>query len=146
MRAPSLHLTLAFIGAVSAQDIAALKAAAGRVAGAGFELRLDRLGYWARGGIVHALPSAVPAGLRQLAGDLAEALAAEGFPAKASGDRGQAPHVTLLRNAPAPRQAQQIEPVTWRAAEFVLVESQLSPAGSDYRVLAHFPLAGGGMR
>lgn len=146
MRTPTLHLTLAFIGAVATPDIAVLGAAAEKVGGDSVDIKLDRLGYWQRGGIVHAYPAEVPATWTRIAGSLATALEKAGFVPAGRTDRGQAPHVTLLRNAPSMPLPETIEAIGWRATEFMLVESHLSAAGPDYRVLARFPLAGGSMR
>ncbi|VTR56669.1 2'-5'-RNA ligase [Serratia fonticola] len=46
--AANLHLTLAFLGEVSAQKELALKTQAGRITQAGFSLNLDDLGHWPR--------------------------------------------------------------------------------------------------
>ena len=142
MRRDAFHLTLAFVGSVSELDLARLENVGRRVSGGSFGMCLDRLDYWRRGGILHAAPGQVAPALRDLVDRLADALAADGFPSSGRNDRGQTPHVTLLRNAPESSAATLPTPIVWQVREFLLVESRLGAAGADYRRLAGFPLAG----
>ncbi|MDK4774943.1 RNA 2',3'-cyclic phosphodiesterase, partial [Serratia marcescens] len=50
--AANLHLTLAFLGEVTAQKELALRKLAGRIVQPGFSMRLDDLGHWPRPGVV----------------------------------------------------------------------------------------------
>ncbi|MGN8181872.1 RNA 2',3'-cyclic phosphodiesterase, partial [Serratia marcescens] len=50
--AANLHLTLAFLGEVTAQKEQALRKLAGRIVQPGFSMRLDDLGHWPRPGVV----------------------------------------------------------------------------------------------
>ena len=54
------------------------------------------------------------------------------------------PHLTLVRKVPGacrPVELATIEPVAWTCERFVLVCSRLTSAGSDYSMVAEFPLA-----
>lgn len=137
MRRETLHLTLAFVGGVPPQRVAQLESIAGAIQAPAFALALDRLQCVPRRKIVWAGASDIPDALRNLAVDLNSRLKTAGFRAE---DRPLAAHVTLLRNArcgdddPAPCH------IAWRVGEFVLVESELQPAGASYRIIGRWPL------
>lgn len=144
MPAANLHMTLAFIGAVTPAQIERLVALAAGVRCEAFDLRLDRLGFWPQGGILWAgcrqVPcSALPSGRRQhrLFAELAAGVRAAGFALDA---RPPVPHVTLARRARCASLPRLGTPVGWRADEFALVESIAQPVGVRYRVLETFTL------
>jgi 2'-5' RNA ligase len=133
----NLHLTLAFVGNVTAAQRACMEAAAGTVAAAPFTLSLDRLGFWPRPRIVWAGATTTPDALRDLVARLNTALDACGYQPE---QRPYQAHVTLSRKAQAPPRRREIPPVVWPAETFCLVESVSEEHGSVYRVLAHWPL------
>jgi len=141
MRPDTLHATLAFLGDVASHSLEALKLAAQEVEGEEFALRLDSARYWGHNHIVYAAPSVVPDALTQLVEHLEQRLSAHRF----HFDRHVfKPHVTLLRHAqwsdePLP----EMPAVSWRAHEFVLVQSLRDERGARYEVLARFPLVRG---
>lgn len=137
MRSDSLHMTLAFIGAVSSEQIDALRAAAAGVRAAPFEVVLDRLGFWPHNRIFWAGGETSPSRQRRLWEELRNVLAGAGFPPEA---RPWFPHVTLARDAHCASVPALPEPVRWQAREFTLVESSLQPSGARYRVLERWPL------
>lgn len=58
------------------------------------------------------------------------------------------PHITLARNLPRRNSTMEgaieeagIESVEWQVNELVLMDSTATRSGSDYRVLARWPLA-----
>ena len=65
--ADNLHLTLAFLGEVSADKQRALAALAGRIHQPGFTLTLDDAGQWLRSRVVWLGTRRPPRGLLQLA-------------------------------------------------------------------------------
>lgn len=142
MRQDSLHVTLAFLGDVPADRVVAAEAAAAGVAGvaaAGFAFELDRLGYWKHNRILWAGSAAVSAGLNALAGRLAEKLRAAGFELEA---RPFAAHATLSRNVVAvPAKLPPLAPIAWPVADFALVASRSTDAGSRYEVRRRWALA-----
>jgi 2'-5' RNA ligase len=141
----SLHVTLAFLGNVSAERLPALAAAAAAVAGTAkpFALTLDRGGgARTRGGVAWIEASAAPEALLQLHAQLGAGLADLGF---APDTRRFRPHVTLARNvvqAAAPACA----PVRWEVTELVLNASEPAPGGSRYTTLGAWPLGTASVR
>lgn len=140
-RRETVHLTLAFLGQVAEARLSELIAIAGRVRGEPFVLRLDRLGYWPRQHLLWAGCNEAPAALSGLAENLDAALGAAGFTVDAAHGRNFTPHLTLVRKLPRqPEALPETAPLAWPCSRFVLVRSQLSPAGPDYRRLAEFEL------
>jgi 2'-5' RNA ligase len=138
MQPDTLHLTLAFLGAMPGEQAAelALAASAWRVARG--TVVLSRFGRFAGPRVVWAGPSDRDAGcqdwLRGLHLLLRDQLRQFGMPLAESRFR---PHVSLLRNA-GPGDADGLErrPTLWEPKECVLVASQPRPGASRYRVLA----------
>jgi RNA 2',3'-cyclic 3'-phosphodiesterase len=157
--AANLHVTLAFLGAVPERQLpalaeaaagsAAVPAAAGAAArGEPLELAFDHLELWRAAQLLCAAPAAPPMPCAALAGRLQARLAERGFAPdlKSSGPVGPGttrpfrPHVTLARKVQRPLRAMEMDPVSWRFADFVLVDSKTLPEGPVYSVLERFPL------
>lgn len=141
MRPASLHLTLAFVGSVTPAQIPRLEEIAGAVRAEAFELSLDRLGFWPRGGILWAGCRQPPSSLRRLVGTLAADLRSAGFAIDRRAGADLAPHVTLARRARCASLPRLGTPIGWQVGEFALVESHLHPSAASYRTLSRFPLA-----
>lgn len=94
--AANLHLTLAFLGDVSAEKQRALSAMAGRISQPGFTLRLDDAGQWPRSRVVWLGTRQPPRGLLQLANMLRAQAARSGC---YQSPQPFHPHITLLRDA-----------------------------------------------
>ena len=140
MRLDTLHITLAFLGDVAADRFVEVEAAAVGMALAPFVLELDRHGYWRHNRILWAGGAALPAGLNRLAGGLADNLRAAGFRLEA---RPFAAHATLLRNVDTvPAELPSLTSIRWPVADFALVVSLRTEAGSRYEVLRRWALAG----
>lgn len=132
------HITLAFLGSVSAPYLAAVRRA-GRVLGfPTFTLTLARTGYWPRSRIAWLGPLACPEPLRALVAGLWEPLAAVGLSAA---NPDYKPHLSLARKVPGGLESRLLQPIEWPVTEFVLVRSDTSPAGAVYTALEHFPAA-----
>ena len=145
MRRDTLHMTLAFIGAVPEARIEAAQQAAAGVVNPAFTLQFDRLACWRHNRIVWIGCSEPPPPLLTLVGQLAGHLTDAGFPLEA---RAFAAHVTLLRNARCQPMAQ-AQPIAWPVRDFVLAESRLPLSrklpgevgeGSRYRIVGRWPL------
>jgi 2'-5' RNA ligase len=139
-RSAALHLTLAFVGAVSPERIRLLETIGHEVRADAFDLSLDRLGFWPRSGILWAGCRQSPAPLLRLGEALAAALGAAGFCLDRPGTDLMA-HVTLARGVRRAALQRLASPVRWRVGGFDLVESHLHPSPASYKSLASFPLA-----
>lgn len=144
-RQETIHLTLAFLGEVAEARLPEIVRAGAAIKAAAFRLILDRLGFWSHNHLLWAGCSAPPAALRQLVDELRAGLASIGVKVDA-GRTDFSPHLSLLRRIPAgaavaaSQPPAVIAPLEWPCHSFVLVRSQLSPAGPDYPILAEFPL------
>ncbi|MBS0848516.1 RNA 2',3'-cyclic phosphodiesterase [Citrobacter sp. JGM124] len=134
-----LHLTLAFLGEVSADKQKALSQLAGRIAQPAFTLRLDDAGQWLRSGVVWVGPRHAPRGLLQLA-DMLRAQAARSGCYQAP--LPFHPHITLYRNASQPV-ALPPPGFGWSfpVNEFALYASIFKKGQTEYRVLEKWPLS-----
>lgn len=137
--AANLHLTLAFLGEVSAEKQQALSAMAGRIRQPGFTLNLDDAGQWLRSRVVWLGTRQPPRGLLQLANLLRAQAARSGC---YQSPQPFHPHLTLLRNTahavaiPAPGFSWAF-PVT----EFVLYESIFHQGRTRYTPLTRWTLS-----
>ncbi|MBV7406449.1 RNA 2',3'-cyclic phosphodiesterase [Enterobacter sp. ENT03] len=137
--AANLHLTLAFLGEVSADKQQALCDLAGRIRQPGFTLTLDDAGQWLRSRVVWLGTRQPPRGLLQLASMLRAQAARSGC---YQSPQPFHPHVTLLRDA---SHAVNIPPPGFRwsfaVTEFVLYESQFVKGRTRYTALSRWTLS-----
>ena len=137
VREHNIHLTLAFIGAVSSEKLTALTSPPAHILRRSFLLTLDNWGCWAGTGIGWAAPSHVPEGLLRLSANLAAWLLETGFEAEL---RRFTPHITLVRNARRVPQLDPLRPIQWQVRKFALIDSLLTPSGPRYQELASWTL------
>jgi len=126
-----LHLTLAFIGAALAPQVAALRSCAAGMPPVHAMLQLDRVGFWPRSGITWAGCRAPDPRLIGWVTEFHERLRRLGFRIE---EREFRPHITLLRRARR-RARLRVEPIDWRIDEFTLVASRSAQGGTRYEVL-----------
>jgi 2'-5' RNA ligase len=138
VRPETIHLTLAFIGALPADRLEALYAAAVRVNTPAFDWQVDQLGYWRRNQLLWAGTSQPPEALSRLVSHLHAALNDAGLAFDDS--KPFAPHITLLRKAHCKELVQPPQALYWQVREFVLVQSETTDKGASYRVIRRWPL------
>ena len=129
----NLHLTLLFLGNQPGERLPDLLAAADRLSAPGFDLHLDRFG-WFPGARVAWLGGPTPEAAQTLVeqlSDLGRALALR------FEQRRFHPHVTLFRRVAARPDVPPPPPLTWPVREFALIESIPS---RPYQVLRTWPL------
>lgn len=136
--AGNIHLTLAFLGSVERDRLPAMKALAGSIEVARFELILDRIHYWRHNRIVWAGVSRCPAAIASLVDQLQARLSGEGFRFE---QRPYVPHITLLRDARRAPAGEATTSLAWPVAGFALMESVPGRRGSAYQALREWPLA-----
>ena len=140
------HVTLVFLGELDDEARARLVRELRGVRAAALDLRMERLGVFERAGILHAETEVTPAllGLYEAVAAAVKrcGLAVEERPYKA--------HITLARakNRDGRKAIERLRRAaeqqrlraSWRAEEFLLYESKLSPGGSQYVVQERFQL------
>jgi 2'-5' RNA ligase len=162
----SLHVTLKFVGEQNPEQVDAIAERLRRIAGVAFEIRLEGYGFFPTAKAPRVFWIGIHAGpqLAQLAENIDIALAELGIPRE---DRAYSPHLTLARAGGGRKSGSPkwhkgdgpndtfavlqkrlaamsvLEFGTITAREFILYQSQLSPAGSKYTKLQRFPLSGG---
>jgi len=133
-----LHLTLAFLGALSdAQTDTVVKALAD-VDQRACSLVLDQVGHFRRGGILWLGSSDGQPALEKLSASVRTVVGACGL---AIEKRSFRPHVTIARKCWRAPYVGPVTPVVWSVDQFSLIESTLHPSGSRYRLLNSWPLA-----
>jgi RNA 2',3'-cyclic 3'-phosphodiesterase len=142
--ASNLHVTLAFLGSVTAARIPELQRIAGECATALAQhapptLTFARLAHWKEAQILCALVAEESPTARALAAALQDATAAAGL----NPDRKpfQA-HVTLARKVSRPGAVPKLRPVVWRFDAFALIDSRTESSGPVYSVIDSYPLVG----
>lgn len=145
--ARNYHLTLAFLGNVAAALFEPIVAAARDVPLPPLVLELDRFGWFPGPQVFWLGPAETPVALAEHAAALWDRMTALGV----ARDPRTVPsrlnvHLTLCRQVQRLPELPPPEPVTWRAADFVLVESVTDPAGARYEVVARLAGAGAGGR
>lgn len=132
----NLHVTLAFLGDVAADRLERIEASAERVRLEPFAIALSRLDLWGRARVLVLQDPEPPAGLFDVVAQLQRSLRVAGLDLE---DRPYRMHVTLARNVPRGlslvETATAIEPIAWPVRSFVLIQSRVSQAGSEYGVL-----------
>ena len=130
----NLHVTLAFLGAVSEAELARVRQISTPPVER-FELSIDTLGFRKRARLLWAAPDTVPPALLELESSLWSELAELEIRRER---RHYLPHVTLARRAR--HVSDTLTPVHWPVPGFVLVESTPGPRTSVYRILETWPL------
>jgi 2'-5' RNA ligase len=138
VRPENLHLTLAFLGEVSAERLPEVLRIGAETTGTGFTLVLDRAEFWPRNGIICLGASETPPALKAVAENLTGYLGEAGF---ALEKRAFRVHLTLARKGRSDRTRIELpEPISWKVDGFRLVESRLSQEGSVYIRRETWPL------
>ena len=133
--AANLHLTLVFLGEVDATARARLERVAAGVAADAFTIELDTIGGFRRAQVAWAGCRKSPPELLALQAALERGVREAGF---RPDERPYAPHLTLARRVRDAVAARAMEPASWRATSFALVES--GRGDSAYRTVADWPL------
>ncbi len=137
VRDDNLHLTLVFLGATDAVQLAAYEAALADLPALELELILDRYGYWPQPRILWLGASHTPPELYERVADLHRRLRGCGFTPER---RAFQAHITLARKFPGPAPVQPpAAPVRWPIRDIALVESLREDGGVRYQVLRRWP-------
>ncbi|OOZ41297.1 RNA 2',3'-cyclic phosphodiesterase [Solemya elarraichensis gill symbiont] len=132
-----LHMTLAFLGIQPGDKKSCFEEVGEQIAQEGFELLVDRVGYWKGARILLVEPSATPDSLLQLVDQIWQG--AEGCGVEREVRRYR-PHVTLQRKVRLTAE-QEIRPIRWRLESFSLTESTGNGEVPRYRRVQTWPLS-----
>lgn len=136
-RTETIHLTLVFLGEVAISRLDALRRAADAIKANGFDLTIDEVRYWKHNRIACAGTRKIPQELLDLVNALQNSLTAAGF---SFDQQAYVPHITLVRKAGCHDLPDSVEPIAWRAREWVLVKSEPASGGSVYTSIGRWPL------
>ncbi|MEX2523495.1 MAG: RNA 2',3'-cyclic phosphodiesterase [Gammaproteobacteria bacterium] len=127
----NLHLTLAFLGNVSEDDVDELKAGMDAVQGEALTLVFDRAGWFRRAQVIWLAPSEVPDPLPRLVRGINGMARSRGLQVD---DKPFRPHLTLARKATRFTKPE-FDPIRWDIRDFCLVQSITHATGPEYRIL-----------
>ncbi len=132
-----IHLTLLFLGNISAHRIEALQQAMKEVTEKKFELSLDEICQWKKNQIIYVQSNKFPAKLFSLVDSIGHALSEIGF---LLDNHTYTPHITLLRKVVRPSKIGLIKPIQWCVNEWFLIQSKQTDHGVDYISLGQWRL------
>ncbi|HEY0683847.1 MAG TPA: RNA 2',3'-cyclic phosphodiesterase [Steroidobacter sp.] len=133
----NFHVTLLFLGEVPAERFDSVQLAGAQLTGcSAFELNFDGVESWGRK-LLCLTTSTTPAAAMELAAQLRASLSSF----VREDEREFRPHVTLARDLRRGRATQKIEGLRQEVNDFALVESVPDARGSQYSVLARWPLS-----
>lgn len=133
----NLHMTLEFLGEVSAEDQQGLIEKAGKIAEESFDIELTRVGFWKKPKILFIGTTRVPVALQQLVKSIRKLVKQQGLKPDT---REYKPHVTVARKAKKVVVPLETINIKWTADRFALVVSESTTNGIVYRVLESWPL------
>ncbi len=139
------HLTLAFVGEVSATQLAVLLEVGRAQRAAGCTLTVDAFDYWPEPKVLVALAGETAPALTGLSAGLQQDLALRGRTLNPGRpivppDAPLRAHVTLARKVAQAPVLPAMSPIPWCARSFSLVRSDTSGAHSVYTVVDTWPL------
>ncbi len=134
------HLTLAFVGEVTAAQFAVLQQIGRDQRLTGCTLTLDAFEYWREARVVVAHARKTPPELLELSVQLRGALAQSPAAFRLEPARPLRGHVTLARKVAQAPVLPAMSPVEWTAREFSLVRSDTSGVRPVYTVVDTWPL------
>ena len=134
----NLHATLAFLGSVPRERVAALRAIGDALRAQPCEVQLDRIGGFRGARVAWIGTAAIPAPVAALQADLAQRLASAGLSLDA---RPFNLHVTLARHCRVTLATDAVPALAWPVAEVALFESIGTTEGPRYEPITRWSLA-----
>ena len=131
-----LHLTLAYLGALSPKACIQVKQIINACPVAPFELALEAICHMPKHQLIYAQPK-LSASLKQLYDFLNQTLLKQGFKPER---RPYLPHITLARDYEKVFNTSPIKTITWFVHDVYLMQSEPQRTSSDYTVIQRSPL------
>lgn len=133
----NLHITLEFIGEVSDQDRDQLIEKINSLQNDPFMLELVRVGWWRKPQILWLAPMQIPGELMHLVKSIKKCVRKQGLK---SDQRDYKPHVTIARKVKQVKIPNHAYHIHWPVNNFVLVVSQSTENGVEYKVFREWKL------
>jgi RNA 2',3'-cyclic 3'-phosphodiesterase len=130
-----LHLTLAYVGPTSLEQIATLSEMASSIRARPFALVLNEVGVWKRNRIAWLGARETPVQLQRLHAEISQGMAALGHRVET---RSFFPHVTFARDAEHLIHPEHCAPIEWRVDAFSFMRSDVD--APRYTELERWPL------
>ncbi len=138
MAVQNYHLTLAFLGDITASQLLIVEEQLDKLSQTEFSLQLDEVGYWPDSQVLWLGPSTVPDGMTILANRCKRAANSASIKVD---KRVYRPHLTLARKARLPPAAPLLDPDFQMSVHtFQLYESLLDRRGVRYREIRDWVL------
>jgi len=133
----NIHITLAFLGQIDSERNKQLISKASNVSCQGFQLNLDRIGWWKKPQIVWLAPSFIPDELTALVNQVEDIATSCNIKLE---NRSCQPHMTIMRKVRRSIPEQLLQPIDWQVNCFALIESITHPEGVRYTLQQSWPL------
>jgi 2'-5' RNA ligase len=127
----NLHVTLLFLGRISAEQQTVVTREAGKLPAPSMTLTFDRLSFWKKPAVLCLTASQFDQSVSILNENLTSIAKQQGI---AVDDRPFTPHVTLVRKVDSAIDLD-FAPIFWRSNGFCLVESCSGANGVEYRII-----------
>lgn len=128
----NLHITLEFLGKVSAEDQEALIKKINKLKLEPFEIELKQIGWWRKPQILWIGTTHIPKELTRLVKSIKKCVKKQGLK---TDKREYQPHVTIARNVKEVVIPNKELHIPWEAESFVLVLSNTNENGAEYKVI-----------
>jgi RNA 2',3'-cyclic 3'-phosphodiesterase len=133
-----LHLTLAFLGHITTEQLQCMLPVAEALHAEAFTVQLDAIGHFPRPQVVWLGVKTPPLALQHLQQQLVRDLAQHcGYQPES---RAFVAHMTLWRKVKQMRLPQTITPIEWPVTRIVLASSHTLPDGAEYSIMQEWPL------
>src|ERR1700730_16068732 len=131
------HMTLAFVGDVSASQLPVMLNVGAAQKERAFSVTFDEYEYWPKPGVIVVAAHLIPVGLHRLWRQMHPELAEHAWALESERLRA---HVTLARKVSQPPVLQAMSAFDWRMRDFCLMRSDTSGIRSAYTVVDTWPL------
>ena len=133
----NLHITLEFLGEVSAEDQEALIEKINKLELEPFEIELTKIGWWRKPQILWIGTMHIPKELTRLVKAIKKCVKKQGLK---TDKREYQPHVTIARKVKEVVIPNKALHIPWQVNRFVLVVSKTNGNGSEYTVIKEWHL------
>ena len=135
----TIHLTLSFVGEIAPDRLAELITIGNKIRQRSFQFHINKISCFEKSRVAWASSKQVPEALLKLQSTIDSQVVKAGFPLDIRPFR---PHITLIRNLPAPFETMSTQEFTWPITAFSLVQAHQNTGGAPYEILHVWPLTG----